>query len=79
MLRGDFPTQHLAQIAAPTPVLAGEPDPAFVTVYLTHQTLLGAVLKRLPSAGHLSNLDPSDAFPHPMMHFLRGIEVDSGV
>lgn len=77
--RADFPTQRLAQIAAPTLVLAGEHDPALEAVCLTHRTLPGAVLKRIPGAGPLSNLDQSDTFPNQMLHFLRGIEVDSGV
>ena len=71
MLCGDFP--------APTLVLAGAHDPALEAVNLKHRTLPGAVLKPIPDAGYLSNLDPPATFPNQMLHFLRGIEVDSGV
>jgi pimeloyl-ACP methyl ester carboxylesterase len=71
MLCGDFP--------APTLVLAGAHDPALEAAHLTHRTLPGAVLKRIPDAGYLSHLDQPDTFPNQMVHFLRGIEVDSGV
>ncbi|MDH3604071.1 MAG: alpha/beta hydrolase [Candidatus Tectomicrobia bacterium] len=79
MWRAYFPTQRLAQITAPTLVLAGEHDPALEAVRLTHRTIPGATLQLIPDAGHLSNLDQPEAFQNRILHFLRGIEVDSGV
>lgn len=74
MLKTDFPTERLAQITAPTFLLAGEHDPALEAVYLTHHTIPGATLELIPDAGHLSNLDQPELFQNHILSFLAGIE-----
>lgn len=79
LLRADFPTQCFAPIAASMQILAGKHAPALETVRLTHRTIPARGFKRISGAGHLSDLEQPEAFPNQMLHFLRGIEVDSGV
>lgn len=79
MMQTDFPTERLAQITAPTLVLAGEQDPALEAVKLTHQTIPGATLKTIAGAGHLSNLDQPYAFERHILDFLHDVSRSSGV
>jgi 3-oxoadipate enol-lactonase len=64
-------SQELAQIAAPTLVIAGDEDPA-TTVVEAQQLCAGiarAALVRL-SAAHLSNVEQADAFTGAALDFL---------
>ncbi len=79
MMQTDFPTERLAQITAPTLVLAGEQDPALEAVQLTQRTIPGAVLKTIANAGHLSNLDQPQAFERHILDFLHDVSPSSGV
>lgn len=49
------------------------------TVYVTWVAIPGAVLTLIPGTGHLSKLDQPEACQNQILHFLRGIAVDSGV
>ncbi len=79
MLQSDFPTERLAQITAPTLVLAGEQDPALEAAKLTHRTIPGAVWVTIPGAGHLSNLDQPQAFERHILDFLHDVSSSFGV
>lgn len=79
LLDADFPTQRLAQVRAPTLVLAGEHDPALDAVRLTHRTIPGASFVILPGAGHLSNLDQPDQFQHHILEFLQAVALKRDV
>jgi pimeloyl-ACP methyl ester carboxylesterase len=68
------PTEELKRIVAPTLVVAGEHDPALAAIRLTHAHIPGSVLKMIPGAGHLSNIDAPDAVLAVMMEFLQAIE-----
>jgi pimeloyl-ACP methyl ester carboxylesterase len=78
LLRADFPTERLAQITAPTLVLAGEHDPALEVVRLTHRTIPGAQFVMIPGAGHLSNLDQPERFQHQIVEFVQSVTLNPG-
>lgn len=70
--RRDF-TGHLDRIGCPTLVLVGEEDtltPPAEAELLARQ-IPGAELKRIPGAGHLSNLEQPDAFNEALGEFLE--------
>ncbi len=70
MLRNEWETADLAQIAAPTCVLLGESDPAAEAARLTQRTIPGAELAMIPGAGHLSNIDDPAAVEAAILRFL---------
>lgn len=73
MLQQDFPTGRLAEIAAPTLVLAGEQDPALAAVRTTHAAIAHSELAMIPGAGHLSNLDQPEAFLAAILNYLETV------
>jgi pimeloyl-ACP methyl ester carboxylesterase len=73
----DSKPEDLALIIAPTLVVAGEHDPAIASIRITHEKIPGSVLKVIPGAGHLSNLDNPDALVAVMLEFLAN--ADRGV
>jgi pimeloyl-ACP methyl ester carboxylesterase len=66
----------LATVRAPTLVLVGERDWRTPVARSEHiaQSIESAVLKVIPDAGHLSNLDNAQAFNAAVRCFLDGVE-----
>ncbi len=71
------PTEELKKIVAPTLVVAGDHDPALKAIRLTHEHIPGSVLKIIPGAGHLSNIDAPDEVLAVMTEFLQGVDTAS--
>jgi 3-oxoadipate enol-lactonase len=67
----------LPLVDVPTLILAGEEDQMIspgITRY-THRSIPGSMLKVIPKAGHLSNLDNPEAFAVEVLEFLASCQV----
>ncbi|MFT5446811.1 MAG: 3-oxoadipate enol-lactonase [Gammaproteobacteria bacterium] len=71
------PTEELKHILAPTLIVAGDHDPALAAIRLTHEHIAGSVLKIIPGAGHLSNIDAPDAVLAVLQEFLQQVDTAS--
>jgi len=68
-------TDHLTSIKAPTLVLAGVEDEAYLPYLdLYVQRMPNCKRETIPRAGHLSNLENPEAFNEAVLSFLRGLE-----
>lgn len=74
LLTASFSPEKLLQITVPTLLLAGEADPAFEAINLTHERIPNSKLAVIPDAGHLSNLDQPDWFNAEVLGFLAELD-----
>lgn len=70
LLDSDLPVERVANITAPTLVLAGANDPAMAAIRVTHERIAGSKLVTLADAGHLANLDQPRRFESAVLEFL---------
>jgi pimeloyl-ACP methyl ester carboxylesterase len=73
MLAPDSSPAEMNRIIAPTLVVAGEHDPAIAAIRITHEGIANSVLKEVPGAGHLSNVDAPEELLAVIEGFLDSV------